>query len=156
MTEFEAQNHLYTQLRRKRHEPVVPNVKLWRWECDLASVTQAGYAVEYEIKRTLGDFRRDRDKRRDRFFRGTSRFKHRGHGPCRFFYVATPGLDLSEGDLPDYAGLITLRVDGTPTRVMEAPHLREHTISPQCRDYLNRGLMCRYWDARTHDGPPAD
>jgi len=156
MTEFEAQNHLYHELRQKRHEPVVPNVKLWRWECDLVSVTQAGYAVEYEIKRTRGDFRRDRDKRRDRFFRGKSRFKHRGHGPCRFFYVATPALDLCADELPEYAGLITLEHDGTPTRVVEAPRLHEHTISPQCLDYLNRGLMCRYWDARAHDASPAD
>jgi len=108
MTESEAQDDLYTRLRRKRHEPVVPNVKLWRWECDLVSVTQAGYAVEYEIKRTLRDFRRDREKRRDRFFRGTSRFRHRGHGPCRFFYVTTPALDLPDDELPEYAGLITL------------------------------------------------
>jgi hypothetical protein len=39
MTEFEAQNHLCNQLRQKRHEPVVPNMKLWRWECDRVSVT---------------------------------------------------------------------------------------------------------------------
>lgn len=148
MTEFDAQNHLYNQLRRRRHEPVVPNVKLWRWECDLVSVTQAGYAVEYEIKRTRGDFRRDSNKRRDRFFRGKSRFKHRGHGPCRFFYVTTPELALDDDALPAYAGLIDLATDGTLTQLVQAPRLHEHTISPSCLDYLNRGLMCRYWDSR--------
>ena len=53
MTEQTIQNRLYYMLRSAA-QCLMPNFTPggW-WECDLATVTRAGYFVEYEIKLSL-------------------------------------------------------------------------------------------------------
>jgi hypothetical protein len=59
----------------------------------LIRVTQTGYAVEHKIKQTRSDFRRDGDKRRDRFFVAYAVSDTEATGPAAFSLL--PRRDLS-------------------------------------------------------------
>ena len=64
MTERQIQIGLYLFLTRRKGIPNLwPNTdKITGYEADLLAVTKAGYAYEYEIKRSLSDFRADKKK----------------------------------------------------------------------------------------------
>jgi hypothetical protein len=64
MTERDIQIGLYLHLVHRKGIPNIwPNTdKLTGYEADLLAVTKAGYAYEYEIKRTKSDFRADKKK----------------------------------------------------------------------------------------------
>jgi hypothetical protein len=91
------------------------------WECDVWAVTQAGYAVEYEIKVSRGDFRRDAKKcksfrRRNEKGQALSAWEELNKltmiaakdGRCqnRFYYVMPAGM-IELAELPANCGLIT-------------------------------------------------
>ena len=155
MTESDIQNALFRELEDKGHTLIVPNVKLWSWEADLISVTKAGYAYEYEIKCSRGDFLRDSDKKRHKQL---SKVQEKGRassyyqGPSRFFYVVPAGL-IKKDEIPDYAGLLEMRKRPRGRRLYslsasKAPRLHSNTIEEDRRRYLARGLMHRYWEVR--------
>ena len=87
------------------------------WECDVAELTGAGYLVEFEIKMSRSDFRRD--SRKSGYVRtdpedwksSKKTTKHEmcesGHkrAPNRFYFV-TPEKMLAIEDIPKWAGLI--------------------------------------------------
>lgn len=98
---------------------LVPNYTPDSWfECDVFRVTDAKYFIEYEIKLTLVDFKRDTDKKRRGYEmvgrecrRLDERLKHERltdgdpFGPFRFYYVMPDDM-IRESDLPQWAGLI--------------------------------------------------
>lgn len=63
VTERTVQDALYHWLRLSAVWPILPNVDcITGYECDLLTITKAGFAHEYEIKLSLADFRADRKK----------------------------------------------------------------------------------------------
>lgn len=104
MTESIVQRELVRSL-----EPyiAVPNsMNLFVFESDLLAVTRNDYLIEYEIKLTKSDYRKDFQKKT---YRGTSRHDYllQGKGANRFYYVMPKGMVDIE-DVPDFAGLIYL------------------------------------------------
>ncbi|WP_309386054.1 hypothetical protein [Cerasicoccus frondis] len=87
------------------------------WECDLFEVTSAGYFVEYEVKLSLADFKKDAEKQQDyashRSETPDVRKKHDMlalgdvRGPNRFYFVTPKGM-LDKSMIPDWAGWIEL------------------------------------------------
>jgi len=145
MTEKEIQFTLYKYLEyRLHHKHITPNSKsIFDWEADIVSVTNSGYVYEFEIKRTLADYRADFKKEEKH-----SRLKNRGrHIPSRFWYVIN-GFELPVDAIPEYAGLIIM----TSTSIWDdihiikrAPRLTTSTIEPKYIDKLNEAAYSRMW-----------
>lgn len=165
MNETAIQNELWAHLRDKQHELVVPNYtpKQW-WECDVFSLTKAGMMVEHEIKLTVGDFKADAKKERERKestgpawheYKMVQEKKHDRlaladpHGPTRFFYVV-PNELLKPEDVPVWAGLIYFR---SPRRTFEtvkkAPKLHTQPVPEAVSKHALGVLYWRYWHLRT-------
>ena len=129
------------------------------WECDVWGVTRAGYAVEYEIKLSLADFRADKKKvvnwsyTKKKLARGT--FKHdlladgSPFGPTRFFYCVPEEIEyLIRPELPEWAGLIIAR----PARrtlwireVVKAKRLHSTKVTNAALLLCGQRLANRYW-----------
>ncbi len=87
---------------RRQHKAAIPNSRELLWhEADLITVTKAGLVHEFEIKRTMADYRRE--------FR-TKQGKHQiiksvAYNSCpNYFWFVT----LFDIDPPDYMGWIKL------------------------------------------------
>lgn len=130
------------------------------WECDLWTVTRSGYAVEYEIKRSVADFRADADKGRNRFESGgwVQEDKHRligsERGPSRFFFAVDAEIESSVTKLlPDWAGLIVFQRDRYHVRqwtVRDAPRLHQVRVSRREILLCQRRMWFRYWKVLRH------
>jgi hypothetical protein len=95
------------------------------WCCgepDALGITKARYMVEVEIKRTLSDFRADRQKRsREENYRAV----HAHRLPKEFYYLVPKELgDSVREKLPVWAGLLTWN-GVTVSTVVVAPVNRE-------------------------------
>lgn len=103
------------------------------WENDVCQITKPGYWIEYEIKLTLADFKRDAGKVRELFPRPygePAKFEKKHdllatteRGPSQFYYVAPEGV-LDGVALPAWAGLIVVTNDFGIARLrksVEAP-----------------------------------
>lgn len=84
-----------------------------RWhECDVYGITKAGYAREFEIKLSVGDFKRDAKKRKHTkflpFSGGMSKHEELAagvsHGPSQFWFVVPQGV-IDNEPIPSWAGL---------------------------------------------------
>ena len=111
-------------LHDKHHEMVITNsTVLFPWEADLASATRAGYSHEFEIKISVADFERDKEKKaKHRSLAGL--VSNYGQSIPNYFWYAVPeGMAVT---VPDYAGLVNVylhhRTYGVST-VKEAPRL---------------------------------
>lgn len=171
-----TERHYQSLLWRLRHggsRCAAPNYtpKGW-WECDLWTVTRAGYAEEFEIKRTVQDFKADLGKTRREFrfaLRKSEDLNKHGQlfaadpaGPSRFWYVV-PDTILEEvrALLPAYAGLwkVSVSIDESGGKrwfrlmqVKQAPRLHTVKVSEdeilKCREriwyrYMNGLLRAR-------------
>lgn len=150
MTERDVQERVARHMYGKSHRLIVPNCRAFGPEADLLSVTTSDLVHEVEVKTDRSDF--------DREFR-TKSFKHEslreGHkrrfrdsGPNYFWFAVPDGL-VSAGDVPSYAGLMTVPLDGDACVVRGAPRLHGKHISDRARRYLERGVTVRYWDETT-------
>lgn len=113
------------------HDPllVLPHVYLWAWESDVLAVDQNRRVSEYEIKTGRTDFLNDREKH---YGAGSKSelLDGPGYGPNHFWYVVTtPVYRRIFNDLPDYAGLMVARKQGSLEVVREAPLLNEQPIA---------------------------
>ncbi len=108
---------------------VCANAYVYDWESDVFAVTKKGYAVEFEVKISRADFKKDLEKPKHLYLSGKGTiltyrtcigkdkngyiYKDAGEKhmipnsrmPTRFYYVCPPDLIHVE-DLPKYAGLI--------------------------------------------------
>lgn len=86
------------------------------WECDVFSVTKAGYWVEYEIKVSRADFLADARKskwgpwvgqkdQRQNVGKHDLLAQGSATGPSRFFFVFPAGL-IPVADVPTWAGIV--------------------------------------------------
>jgi hypothetical protein len=147
-TESKLQRAMFAPLADRGYSHITPNVHLFGWESDLVGLTGSGYVVEYEIKISRSDYRRDQEKKRHRMLLShtstaganmrTAKF------PCRFFYACPPGL-IAEDTLPRYAGLVYVTPSGID-RQTNAPRLTKTKARKSQRTTLAKSLM---WDAWT-------
>ena len=145
---------------------VAPNIcLLMGCEQDMLEVTQAGYAVEYEIKTTLPDYKKDFSKVAGNRYWRHAKSKHdvlagtadigRWTLPRRFWFVLpTPVALLVE--VPTHAGLLAATPckqlwDGGPnltlTRLKDAPVIRgAKKLSDVLKQRIIQSLAFRYWE----------
>lgn len=90
-------------------ELVMPNYtpEGW-WECDVASISDAGFLTEYEVKVSRGDFMRDFKK--EKYIGGASMEKHDrlmlDNPFIKEYWFVCPAMMIQEKEVPSYAGLI--------------------------------------------------
>lgn len=156
MTERDVQCAIFNDIR-SASLLVVPNFTPngW-WECDVWSVTKAGFAVEHEIKLTRSDFKVDSKKSNSddwRVRRGLSPLRNKHalladgspQGPSRFWFVVP--VEIAEGlEVPEWAGLKTARLSKNGwcfSRIAKvAPRLHKQ---PTARDEIDRAKGVFYW-----------
>mgnify|MGYP006278529629 CR=1 FL=1 len=148
MTESKIQSLLYEWCSEKRHPVTIDNCGACTiGKADLLSVTKARLVHEFEIKCSVGDFRREfeeKDTKHDRLDRADNRLMSL---PNYFWFVSPEDLlDLDE--IPSYAGLLYVTEDGCSVE-KEAPRIHTDNLSDKDRRYIERGLTYRYWTDRT-------
>jgi len=106
-------------------QTVAANIYYWAFESDLLILRKSGYAVEYEIKLTVGDWNaglekrcrlneNNSNKRRRQLYINDpnliSRHEYltQGLGTNMFYYVA-PEEVLEKVEIPEWAGVIVAR-----------------------------------------------
>jgi len=93
----------------------------WWHECDVYSITKAGYGIEIEAKVSVADFRADFKKKRKHTCLAAA---VRADCPIGFaigvprqYYIAVPRNLVSADDVPDYAGLLYVYwLEATPIK----------------------------------------
>lgn len=165
MTERKIQDELWIRLRANGHEWMMPNYTPWNWwECDMFSVTRAGFMVEHEIKLSVSDFRADAmNKYRNHFDRATkTHSKQTKHqilagdprhtplrGPARFLFVVPHGL-VTLDQVPEFAGLIYVTDNGPRHNysfltVRNAPKLHSDKCDPKIMADIGKSAYWRFW-----------
>lgn len=78
------------------------------WECDVLSLSKSGYLSEFEVKVSRSDFLAEKKK-----IRKWELMQAQDERTCPnyFWYVCPEGLIL-EAEIPVYAGLIYIKLDG--------------------------------------------
>ena len=148
MTEREIQNILFGWVTNKGHQLVVPNCGVNGWEADLLSVTAANFLNEYEIKTNKKDYNADFKKSKHRYLKSETKGRRQWSRPNCFWFVLD-FVGARDIVVPDYAGLITIDHDLLrPVVRKPAPKIHVEPIGERTREYLERGLMYRYWKAR--------
>lgn len=90
-------------MEQKNHEIAIPNLTMmYRWEADVISVTKAHLVHEFEIKVSRSDFLADKKKFKHEFLS-----QHITWSP-NYFWYATWDIEIAEGELPAYAGWLTI------------------------------------------------
>lgn len=158
LTETKIQEIVFRSLASS-HTPLLPNYTPRGWfECDLFSVTKAGFFHEHEIKLTVSDFLRDAGKKawsRDPDTRKLTRIsKHErlaaadARGPACFWYVV-PEEIVDRFAIPAFAGLkiITRYRHGLLTK-KPAPRLHECKIESRITTHAYSVCYWRFWQER--------
>lgn len=88
---------------------IVPNVSwgMFSHECDLIRLTPAGYCSEIEIKVSLSDLKKDKEKKHNHFDGGRY-----GYNPnkIKYLYFAIPEyLEQHIEHIPERAGILVVR-----------------------------------------------
>lgn len=158
MKERDIQNELYRRYDLKAL-CCIPNFAPpdW-WECDLMTVSKAGYISEFEIKLSKSDYRADFKKKN---IWGTSKgalinkFKHdllssKDCIPKHYWFVVP--IELEGLDFPDYAGvLIAKQLSDNSVyirQVKKAPKLSKKKASELTMKRILTSLSHRYWMKR--------
>lgn len=175
MNERGVQDKLWPFLRAKGHEMICPNYTPLGWfECDMFSLTSAGYMVEHEIKLSRADFYADAKKYHSVWngIRGEGRAyskptKHQDlalgsdKGPSRFWYVMPLNL-VPEADVPEFSGILwlhpgkeyeawdgSMRRNGSRLEVgRAAPALHRVKCQEKVMNHLGTIFYWRFWNGR--------
>jgi hypothetical protein len=183
ISEHTIQNALYRWLvlNYPNQWPIFPNCDtITGYEADMISISNAGYATEHEIKISLADYRKDRDKRnkhaslsgatrptldiqgkaihvltdapKDRDWNNAYRC-HPERRPKFFYYVVHGFLPT---DLPAYAGLMVYLPHESERRAFHihtpAPALKAQPVEQRYIDIAHRNALYRYWNFRHKAG----
>lgn len=151
MNEYQLQNKLaHYLLYTLKHRFITPNsTMMFQWECDLVSVTNAGYMHEFEIKRTRADFKADKNKRNKHLLLEE---KHKPKAIPNYFWYVCHDFKIDISDIPDYAGLIIIgcdRYDESINVIKKAPRLSTNKISDYRKGKLYEAIFYRYWNERS-------
>ncbi len=100
----------------KNHPIAIPNTSgTYGWEADLLSLTNSNYAHEFEIKRSIKDYKQDFTGKRAKHELLRGRLANwNGHSngttpaiPNYFWFVTFEGMEIEP---PEYAGWLVVRV----------------------------------------------
>lgn len=80
------------------------NLNVYDWESDVLKITKSGYAYEFEIKISRGDFKNDFKHKKKKHLLLENK-ENNAKMPNYFYYVVPEGL-VTEDEVPEYAGLI--------------------------------------------------
>lgn len=95
------------------YDIVIPNFFLGRWECDMFKLTKSGLVVEYEIKTTVSDYKKDFEKAIGKYDEHYNVVKHLKHDAvkagqrCNRFIFVCPEEIVSKIVVPEYCGLLS-------------------------------------------------
>lgn len=131
------------------------------WECDLLAITKSDFMVEFEIKLSKSDFKRDVLKNKteyDRVLRKdvVTENKHNllheksSKGPSRFYYVVPEGM-FQLDEIPEFAGLLEIRKDKRALFLNEkktAPRLNSEKVDPKIFRLIDQTCYYRFWNCR--------
>jgi hypothetical protein len=80
------------------------NLNVYDWESDVLKITRSGYAYEFEIKISRGDFKNDFKHKKKKHLLLENK-ENKSKMPNYFYYVVPEDL-ITEDEVPEYAGLI--------------------------------------------------
>lgn len=80
------------------------NLNVYDWESDVLKITKSGYAYEFEIKISRGDFKNDFKHKKKKHLLLENK-ENKSKMPNYFYYVVPEDL-ITEDEVPEYAGLI--------------------------------------------------
>ena len=80
------------------------NLNVYDWESDVLKITKSGYAYEFEIKISRGDFKNDFKHKKKKHLLLES--KDNGAKMPNYFYYVVPEDLITEDEVPEYAGLL--------------------------------------------------
>ena len=80
------------------------NLNVYDWESDVLKITKSGYAYEFEIKISRGDFKNDFKHKKKKHLLLENK-ENKAKMPNYFYYVVPEDL-VTEDEVPEYAGLI--------------------------------------------------
>ena len=129
----------YIDIRRNL---VVPNVSwgLGLHECDVLSMTHAGYLTEYEIKVSASDLKKDLEKRH-------------GHksDKIKFLYFVIPSrLAKYIEFIPERAGVLVVNSKGKIFKIADAkPNVRAQALTEKEKYELARLGALRIWGLKS-------
>ena len=143
---------LYDYFRFLQND-VMTNIYLdgGRHECDLIVIrTQSLYALEVEIKTSVGDLKAERKKQRYRNHQGVDCYHDSTVGMSKRFkekWFAMPEKMKQKGlaFIPEYAGLLTINDHGAVNIIRKANKLNNKPLTQGQRlDLLRLGVMKCY------------
>lgn len=119
-------------LDKRNHELAVPNITtIYYWECDLLSMTRAEFVHEYEIKRSVTDYRADFKGKRGKHDALINRSFYYNSVIARipnYFWFVTADFDIEP---PEYAGWIRIVDTGSDPDIWvkkNAPRLHNQKL----------------------------
>lgn len=152
INEKRIQAYLMVNLMDKlNHILIAPNItNVYRWECDLLSVTRALYAHEFEIKISLSDYRREfiEKKWKHSILRAPSLRLYNLRPISPNYYWMVSSFDISS-ELPDYAGWIQVNDLGDRLDLWvkkAAPRLQSSKMTEKQQDSITRVISYRIKD----------
>jgi len=149
------------------YEMVCANAYVFGWESDVYAITKKGYAVEFEVKISKADFKKDFEKEKHLHFKGigvSERKYIRGYGfqetgkmkvlpnrgmPSRFYYVCPTDLIKVE-EIPKYAGLIYVDTEYYGIEIVKtAPRIHSEKVEESIYKYLCKKMSWRLYKAQS-------
>lgn len=148
MVEKDIQKILFKKLvvGRNMYNIAIPNIYLYmNQESDFIGITRYGYAHEYEIKTSKQDYLADFNKKKHNHLRSYFNSPSEGNIPKKFYFVIH-GFHLMVGELPPYAGLITITESGIMKIIRRAPDLPSKKIDERTLIKMCTSLSYRLWE----------
>lgn len=149
---------LFNHLTSPNVKAMIPNYYFGGYECDIFLVTKAGLTVEYELKKTLADYKKDFEKKKERYnWQVKESFvlntKHElietGKRTNRFYYVIPESLE-GKVEIPKYAGLVIYSEHHYFRTVKKAPMLHDRKVSPELLEKMLTKLFWRLYQEIYH------
>ncbi len=130
---------------------VIPNVNWGGHESDMLIITKSNYMYEIEIKISVPDFRKDKDKRKWQWIDPETGFYS---SKIKYFYYAMPDYiyEKVKGEVPEFAGVLIVRLINTGgelaiIQVKEPAKIKKHRkLTDKEVLQLHRLCMFRYWN----------
>ena len=132
---------------------IIPNYFLDGYECDLFVITKADITIEYELKKSLGDYKKDFEKQKERYnWRNLETFikssKHElirtGKRTNKFYFVIPEELK-DKVEVPEYAGLMVYSEYHYFKMVKRAPTLRKEKADEKIKEDIMKKLFWRLY-----------
>lgn len=142
-TEDKIALSLYSHLvGNRRHDVILPNFFIGDYECDMIRFKEDGSIIEYEIKTSVKDFRKDFSKKRK------GKYKHKelaaGLLPPSQFYFVVPSNLLKPEDIPSYAGLMYVSQYGAVSTIKRAPFLHKRKYMDSMVKYKDLAIKLSF------------